>query len=162
MLKRNRRQETACRRDFLRAILWVVRGWTAASGAAVQRACGYRVGALRTAAFLRASAAFVKRSVQAGRTALVAGVAREAAAADGKADLKSRFQCFRHLGRFKPRVLPVLHDDTGAPFPDAEAEAEAVQKHFTRIVKGTVLADGVPVPAAGLVLDALTRRCGSS
>ena len=144
------------------------RRWAAAGGTAVQRACGYRVGALRTAAFLRASAAFVRRSVQAGRTALVAGVAREAAAADGKADLKSRFQCFRHLGRFKPRVLPVLHDDTGVPFPDAESQAEAVQKNFTRIMKGTVLADGVQVPAAGLGLTpccripAWTRRCGSS
>ncbi len=94
-------------------------------------------------------------SVQAARSTFVAGVARDAAVADGRGDLKSLLQFCRRLGKFKPSVLPVLHDDQVVPFADAEAQAEAVQVHFMRLMRDTVLAEGARVPTAGLVLDTL-------
>ncbi len=82
------------------------------------------------------------------------GIAKEASLADGRSDLKALFFCFRMLGRLKPWVMPVLQDDQGVPYLDATAQAEALQLHLAKLMRGFVVGGETELPRAGLAAGA--------
>ena len=101
------------------------------------RAAGPR--AVRLAAFLRASASQVSAFLRADRESHVSGVVGEAQKADADHDSGRLFRCFRRLGAFKARPLPIVVDALGVPYCDSYAQAAAYQAHFAKLMRGKVV-----------------------
>jgi hypothetical protein len=75
--------------------------------------------------------------------------ASESAAADGRGDPKALFDCFRSIGKFKPRPLPLVLDQACEPLGDSCRRAAALQAHLDSLMRGRVQTRDVDVPAAG-------------
>ena len=95
---------TYLRRQSTRRSACMGAAWQCWRGESGQARCSFlSLSAVRTAtmveaAFVRSTAAVVKRCIREDRTANVAAIAAEAAQADECGDLKTLFSCFRRLG----------------------------------------------------------------